>query len=314
MIIPPQPMPSRPSLRRRPVRPRRLLAGAGLACVLGGGLAVLAVGPTAPMRGAAQAAATPPICVSPLIRCSTPNPSNSSPGSPPPPTHSQTSNPTPAHTTGPRPTAYPTDNSGNPVYVQPSDTPLPTLPPPSPGAPPAPPELSVQSINLQIASAPAGKPGGSVLVQGTLEAQRDADTYAVPHAKVVLTITAEPGRGANVIPAELDSGDTGVVLLTVVTSDKPGDTVVHAESGNASADITVHAEKPLATPAASAKPAAGATPGGGSSDTHGYLVASLAALVVALMSGYLTALALGRLPNPLQRRSAWGRRSGTSGR
>jgi hypothetical protein len=173
----------------------------------------------------------------------------------------------------------------------------------------------VQSINLQVASAPAAKPGATVLVQGTLEAQRDADTYAVPHAKVVLSIASQPGRGANVIPAELDSGDTGVVLLTVVTSDKPGDTVVHAQSGNATADVTVHVDTPaVSSPAPSLKPAAGVRPGGGNSDTHGYLVAALAALIVALVAGYLTALALGRLPNPLQRRSAWGRRSGTSGR
>jgi hypothetical protein len=274
--------------------------------VLGGGLAVLAVGPTTPVGGAAQ---TPPVCVSPLLRCPTPPPTSGKPTSPPPATHPPTTNPTPPRSATPRPTPYPTDASGNPISVPPGETPLPTLPPPSPGAPPEPPELSVQAINLQVASAPAAKPGATVLVQGTMEAQRASDTYAVPHAKVVLTVSSEPGRGANVIPAELDSGDTGVVLLTVVTSDKPGDTVVHAVSGSATADLTVHVGNAVATAAPSAKPAAGVRPGGGSSDTHGYLVAALAGLIVALLAGYAAALALGRLPNPLQRRSAWGRRS-----
>jgi hypothetical protein len=140
----------------------------------------------------------------------------------------------------------------------------------------------------------------------------------VPHAKVVLTIASAPGGGANVIPAELDSGDTGVVLITVFTGDRPGDTVVHAVSGSASADVTVHTDA-AASASASAGAGAGAAvsgpPGTNTrSDSRGYLIAALAALIVALIAGYITALVMGRLPNPLQRRSVWGRRSGSSGR
>jgi hypothetical protein len=173
----------------------------------------------------------------------------------------------------------------------------------------------VQSILLQLASNPPGRPGGSALLQATLEAQRGSDTYAVPHATVTFSITSQPGGGADVVPAELDSGDTGVVLVTVYTGSKPGDTVVHAQSGDASADITVHTDPAAATPTPTPRPTVAAGPGkNGPSDMRGYLVAALAALIVAVVAGYVTLMVMGSLPNPLQRRSVWGRRSGTPGR
>jgi hypothetical protein len=194
--------------------------------------------------------------------------------------------------------------------VPPSGDALPTLPPPSPGAPPAPPALEVQTIVLQLASSPPDHPGAAVLVQCTLEAQRGADTYAVPHAPISFSIISETGSGARVDPSSTDSGDTGVVVATVKTGDKPGDTVVHAESGNATADLRIHADAVVLTsphPGISPVP----LPPVQNSTTKGFVIAGLSALIVALVAGYATALALGRFPNPLQRRSIWGRRSGS---
>ncbi|HXA28784.1 MAG TPA: hypothetical protein VN193_08550 [Candidatus Angelobacter sp.] len=307
MIITQQPMPLRPTLRRRTSRRPRLAAAAVLACSLGGAAALLAAGTVvhapAPLVVQAQ------VCVSPLsgLTC-TPPPHTSGTSSPP---HTTTPGKPPPTSTGGHPSSPPSTSGAQPsLDLQPSADALPTLPPPSPGTPPAPPELSVQSISLQVASARPARPGGTTLVQGTLEAQRGADTYSVPHANVVLTIASAPGHGANVIPAELDSGDTGVVLVTVVTGDQPGDTVIHAVSGNASADVTVHTDAVAAATATPSNLPVAVAPGGNSrSDTRGYLIASLAALIVALMAGYITALVMGRMPNPFQRRSVWGRRS-----
>ncbi len=294
-------------LRRR-ARRRQLSAAVVLACAGGGAAALLAAGPVAPLPLAAQSVRQ--ICAPPLVTCPpSPHGSGTAPptsGPPKPPPTSSGSHPT--ATPRPAPTAYP------PGYVPPGGAALPTLPPPSPGSPPQPPELSVQSILLQIASDPPSTPGGSALVQATLEAQRGADTYSVPHATVSFTVTAQSGSGANVVPAEADSGDTGVVLVTVFTGDRPGDTVVHAVSGSASADLTVHVAGPSPTPTPAGSGAVAAGPvKNGPSDTHGYLVAALAALIVAVIAGYITAMVMGRLPNPLQRRSVWGRRSGTPG-
>jgi hypothetical protein len=166
-------------------------------------------------------------------------------------------------------------------------------------------------IQLDLASLPASRPGGEVLVQATTEAQRGTDTYAVPHAGITFSIASQPGAGAFVDPAQADSGDTGVAVVTVQTSDQPGDTVVHAVSGSASTDFTVHADPPTPSPVPqrTPKPAvvgvAGTGSGGG---PRPLMVAGLSALLAAVVGGYGTALALGRLPNPLQRR-VWGRRS-----
>jgi hypothetical protein len=305
-------MPLRPRFRRRPSRRRRLAAAAVLACAGGGAVALLAAGTVvpSPLRLVAQAQQ---VCISPLINC----PPSSSSGHPTTSAaHSSSPGKPPPSSSGGRPSPPPSTSSGQPIYLQPSSPALPTLPPPSPGAPPQPPELAVQSINLQVASAPPSHPGGSALVQGTLEAQRGTDTYSVPHAGVVLTIASSPGHGANVIPAELDSGDTGVILVTVVTGDRAGDTVVHAQSGSAGADVTVHTDAAAAASAHSTAPPVAAGTGGNSrgSDSRGYLISALAALIVALVAGYIAALALGRMPNPFQRRSVWGRRSGSSDR
>jgi hypothetical protein len=297
----------RPTLRRRSPR-RRLVAAAVLAVTAGSATALFAVGPAAPVRSAAQ---TPLICVSPLLTC-TPPPATSGTGQP---TGSGSHTAKPPATSGSPPTtsAPATPGDTNPGYVRPSGGALPTLPPPSPGSPPQPPELAVQTISLQLASAPPSKPGATVLVQATLEARRGADTYAVPHASVSFSIVWSAGRGANAVPAQLDSGDTGVVVVDVVTGDRPGDTVVRAVSGNASADLTVHADAQSVAPPAPSTTPVRTTPGTNTPASRGLLVAGLAGLIVALLAGYVTALAMGRLPNPLQRRSVWGRRS-SSGR
>jgi hypothetical protein len=314
MIIVSTPMPFRPSLRRRPARPRRLAAAAVLAGLAGGAGALLAVGPTAP--GGASSVVEAQVCVSPIgLTCPTPSPTSptATHSTPTASQHTPTQNPPTQRPPTGRPTSSTTHGNNfnpTPVYVPPSGEPLPTLPPPSPGAPPAPPALEVQNVLLQLASAPPDHPGGEVLVQCTLEAQRGADTYAVPHAPVTFTITSETGSGAGVDPSSTDSGDTGVVVATVKTGDLPGDTVVHAESGAATADLRIHADAVVvASPHPNVSPVP--LPPVTNSATRGYVIAGLSALIVALVAGYATALALGRFPNPLQRRSVWGRRSGS---
>jgi len=306
-----------PSLRRRTSRRRRLAAAGVLVCVGGGAVGLLVAGGHGAPVSLSPLVAEAQVCVPPLVTCP-PAPHTSSATAKPPPTHqpppptTSHGNPPPTHS-GSNPTYQPYPGyTDQPVYEQPSGSPLPTLPPPSPGAPPAPPELAVQAINLQMASSAPAHPGADALIQGTLEAQQGADTYAVPHAYVTFTVTSSTGRGASVIPAELDSGDTGVVLVTVVTGDKPGDTVVHATSGDAAADVTIHADPAGSTPTPTphAGVGAGASNGGNPrSDSRSYLIASLAALSVALMAGYIASVFLGRMPNPFQRRTVWGRRS-----
>jgi len=317
MIIRREPMPLRPLLRRH-ARRRQLAAAAVLACALGGGASLFAAGPLAPRAISAQEAQAQQVCISsgPILRC-TPPPQTSNPKTPPPRTSSP-GGPTPSGSGGgggqPQP-SYSFGTGNGPVFLPPDTTPLPTLPPPGPGAPPEPPELAVQSISLLLASAPPSHPGGDALIQATLEAQRGADTYSVPHAHVAFLIAAQSGTGADVIPAQTESDDTGVVLATVVTGSRPGDTIVRAISGNASADIRIAAgATPSPTPQSTRQAVAAGPVKNGPSDSHGYLVAALAALVTALIAGYVAAMALGRLPNPLQRRSVWGRRSSTPGR
>jgi hypothetical protein len=295
------------SLRRRRGSARRVAAAATLAGLAGAVTALLAGG----SRSAAVAAAP---CL-PVV-CPTPAPTQSHTATPrPTATHSSTSTPRPtaSHSNPPPPTQPPGGGGGNPppAYVPPYGTPLPTLPPPTPGTPPEPPQLEVQKIQLDLASEPATGPGGQVLLQATLEAQRDTDTYSVPNAPVTFAITSQPGVGAFVDPDRTESGDTGVVVVTVQTSDTPGDTVVHAVSGNASADFTVHADpatpSPTAAPTRDTAPPVVAASGPNPRTPRPLLVASLAALIGAMVGGYLAALILGRLPNPLQRR-VWGRR------
>jgi hypothetical protein len=292
----------RTNVRWRRARVRRVAAAVPLASLAGALAALMASGPASPQ---ATAAADAP-CI-PLVTCPTP----------PPPTHSSTPKPPPPSTQPPPPTSSPPRSTPRPtsyypppVYSQPADTPLPTLPPPSPGSPPAPPDLAVQTIGLDLASTAPSHPGAQVLLQATLEAQRDTDTYAVPHATVTFSITSSPGAGAFVDPAQTDSGDTGVVVITVQTGDQPGDTVVHAVSGNAAADFTVHADPAHPTPSPTPRhqsiaPVAANT---GSNDSRRLMVAGLAALLAAMAGGYVAALVLGRLPNPLHRARVWGRR------
>jgi len=295
-------MPSPISLRPRPGRPLRLAAAACVAG-LGGAVAalVLATGPAAPVSTAAQP------CL-PLL-CPTPNPTPTKSSTPKPTaSRSSTPRPTSSHSNNPPPPPPPTDSSF-PGYT-PQGTPLPTLPPPSPGAPPEPPALEVEKIQLDIASRMPVQPGGEVLVQVTLEAQRDTDTYAVPQAPVTFSIAAQSGQGAFVDPESTDSGDTGVVVVKVQTGDQPGDTVLHATAGNAAGNLTIPSDPPTPTPTAqrNSSPPVAVNP---DTNTKGpsrpLLVASLAALLAAMAGGYVAALLLGKLPNPFQRR-VWGRR------
>ncbi len=292
-------MPLPLTTRWRRARSRRIAAAVVLACLGGAGAAFVATGPAAPVRTAAQ------VCAPPLITC---QPSPPPPTSPPP-TRSATPKPPPSN---PPPTRSAVPGSTAPAYVPPGGTPLPTLPPPSPGAPPQPPTLEVQTIQLALASSAPPAPGSEVLVQATLEAQRGSDTYAVPHATVSFSITSAPGSGAAVDPAQADSGDTGVVVVTVRTGDQPGDTVVHAVSGNAATDISLHAEArstPSPTPHPTTAPVAVTSGNNSGKGSRPLLVAGLASLLAAMVGGYAAALVLGRLPNPFQRGRVWGRRS-----
>lgn len=292
----------RPHVRRRRAGAGRVAAALGLACFAGAGAALLAAGPAAAQLNA------PAPCI-PLVNCPTPTSSHSST-----PTPTQSATAKPSQTSRPRSTAPPSSNYyPPPSFSAPAGTPLPTLPPPSPGAPPQPPDLQVQDITMALASDQPSHPGAEVLIEATLEAQRGTDTYAVPHATVTFSISAQPGAGAFVDPPQLDSGDTGVVVVTVQTGDQPGDTVVHAVAGSAAADYTVHSDPatptPTAIPARHATTPVGAS-GGGNSQARRLLVASLAALLAAMGGATAAAVVLGRvsLSNPFQRRRAWGRR------
>lgn len=293
----------RTSVRWRRARSRRLVAAVALASAAGGVAALASAGPAAPVSPTVRALAA--TCLPPLITC------------PPSPTasHSSTAQPSKSGTPKPAPRTPappgPSSSATEPPFVQPPGTPLATLPPPSPGAPPAPPpDLSVQDVAMDLASEPPLRPGAEVLVQATLEAQRGTDTYAVPHAGIAFSITSQSGVGAFVDPATTDSGDTGVVVVTVQTGDQPGDTVVHAVAGNAQADFTVHSDPATPRPRATATPHAGAAVGAtnGTNSGRRLLVSSLAALLAAMTGSYVAALVLGRLPNPFQRSRVWGRR------
>jgi len=303
-------MPLPASLRRRRGTTVRLAASACLAGLAGTAAALAALGPAAPTATSADSSAVEQACLPALLTCTTSTTT----------TTRKTTTSTTTHTTTTTRTSRSTSASSSssesqpgtfdtPVYVPPPDaTGLPTLPPPSPGSPPQPPDLAVQTIQLDLASAPASHPGGQVLLQATLEAQRGTDTYSVPHADVSFTITSQPGAGAYVDPAKTDSGDTGIAVVTVQTGDAAGDTLVHAVSGSASADFTVHADPPSPTPSPEhgAAPLVVSTPGG-NSGSRALVVAGLSALLAAMIGGYAAALMLGKLPNPLQRR-VWGRR------
>lgn len=119
--------------------------------------------------------------------------------------------------------------------------PPPPLPAASPGAAPVAAE-AVQRIVLVPAAAGPIAPGDTVEVQATLEAQRGTDIFAVPHVPVVFALVSASGGGASLTPSRVDSGDTGVALVRVRTGDVPGDTVVSATSGTASAQLALHSD------------------------------------------------------------------------
>jgi hypothetical protein len=145
----------------------------------------------------------------------------------------------------------------------------------------------VQRIVMVPAVSGPIAPGDTVEVQAILEAQRGTDIYAVPHVPVAFAIVSAVGGGGAVTPAKASSGDTGVAVARVRTGDRPGDTVVSATSGAASAQLTLHTD--VAATGASARVAAPAT-SGGESGSGGHRVA-LIGLLAAL--GVLGALALG---------------------
>lgn len=303
-------MPLPASLRRRRGTAVRLAASACLAGLAGTVAALVALGPAAPTATSADTSAADQPCLPPLIACSTSTTTTTTRRTTTTSTSTHTTTSTTSRSTSVSSSQSQPGTFDTPIYVPPPDaTSLPTLPPPSPGSPPEPPDLAVQSIEIELASEPASHPGGQVLLQATLEAQRGTDTYSVPHADVTFTITSQPGAGAYVDPDKTDSGDTGVTVVTVQTSDSAGDTVVHAVSGSASADFAVHADPPSPTPSPTRRsaPALVVPTPGNNSGSKPLVVAGLSALLAAVIGGYAAALMLGRLPNPLQRR-VWGRR------
>ena len=165
--------------------------------------------------------------------------------------------------------------------------PPPPLPPPSPGTAPVAPEQAVQRIVMVPAVSGPIAPGDTVEVQAILEAQRGTDIYAVPHVPVTFALVSVAGAGGAVSPTRVSSGDSGVAIARVRTGDRPGDTVVTATSGTASAQLTLHTD--LAAAGAAARVTAPATSGGesGSGGRRAALVGALAAL------GILGALSLG---------------------
>ena len=166
--------------------------------------------------------------------------------------------------------------------------PPPPLPPPSPGSAAVPPEQAVQRIVMVPAVSGPIAPGDTVEVQAILEAQRGTDIFAVPHVPVAFAIVSSSGGGAAVTPAKAGSGDTGVAIARVRTGDRPGDTVVSATSGTASAQLTLHTDIPAT--GASARVTGPATSGGDTGSGGGHRVA-LIGLLVAL--GVLGAISLG---------------------
>ncbi len=165
--------------------------------------------------------------------------------------------------------------------------PPPPLPPPSPGSAPLAPEGAVQRIVMVPAASGPIAPGDTVEVQATLEAQRGTEIFAVPHVPVTFALVSASGSGAAVSPTRVSSGDTGVALMRVRTGDLPGDTVVSATSGTASAQLALHTDLPVSAAAHVAPPA---TPGAGSGSGGGHRLAWAGMLAAA---GILGAAALG---------------------
>jgi hypothetical protein len=150
----------------------------------------------------------------------------------------------------------------------------------------------VQRIVMVPAASGPIAPGDRVVVQATLEAQRGTDIFAVPHLPVGFAIVSAPGGGASVLPDRSSSGDSGVALTTVRTGDLPGDTVVSATAGTASAQLTLHAEAPVSAAARVTPPVSGDSRPA-SAGRHGFAVAAL--LVAA---GFAAALILGVMRRP----------------
>lgn len=161
--------------------------------------------------------------------------------------------------------------------------PPPPLPPPSPGSAPVSPEAVVQRIVIVPAASGPIAPGDTVEVQATLEAQRGTEIFAVPHVPVSFALVAASGSGATVSPARVSSGDTGVALMRVRTGDLPGDTVVSATSGTASAQLALHTDLPVSAAAHVAPPA---TPGAGSAPGGGHRLAWAGVLASAGIIGF----------------------------
>jgi hypothetical protein len=149
-----------------------------------------------------------------------------------------------------------------------------------------PPEAVVQRIVMVPAVSGPIAPGDTVEVQATLEAQRGTDIFAVPHVPVTFTIVAAHGNGATVAPARVSSGESGVAMARVRTGDLPGDTVVSATSGTASAQLALHADLPVTGAAAHLAPPVTSGDGSGSGGGHGIaLVGLLAALGILGAAG-----------------------------
>jgi hypothetical protein len=170
--------------------------------------------------------------------------------------------------------------------------------------PPQPPELQVQTIVLSPATAGPVPAGSTVAVQASMEAKRGADLYSVPHAAATFSIISSSGQGARVTPSTGTADDTGTLVVNVVTGDQPGDTVVGATSGGASAQVILHSTADTTLSASSSGVVAGS--GGGSSGVQRpLLIAGLAAVTAAVIVGLLARA--GRLPGFRKRGGVWGR-------
>jgi len=292
---------------------RRNLGLVASLTVLGTAAVLIATAGGGVSTGGTVAAATPPPATCPPLP----------PGVPPPPTlcaQSSTSSVPPTSPAATQTTSNPTSQSTSPGQTGSASTqsvpaqsfsfttgsdfsaPPPTLPQ-TPGAPPAPPELSVQTILLEPASAGEVPAGSAVSVHVTLEAKRGTDTYSVPHASASFRIASSSGHGAAVDPATAQSSDNGDLIVDVRTGDAAGVTVLEATSGTASKRLDIRTTASGSTSSSAAAPGAGAGSAGGG---RSLLVPTLAAVAVAVITGLV--VSTGRVPG-LRKRSVWGRRS-----
>lgn len=153
---------------------------------------------------------------------------------------------------------------------------------------PSPPELEVQQVELSPATTSPVSPGSAVAVQAILEAKRGTELFSVPHAAVAFAIVSASGLGATVVPANGTTDDAGTIVVTVLLGDLPGETVVGATSGSASAQLPLESRYEAMTPPASnvgvvRRAGPGDTSGGPSGQSAAF-VGLLAVVTAALIA------------------------------